>query len=470
MNHYSWKRKGDIGEKQRAIRSRVVLNLLAFFIRTLRTLIRLLYSFFLFIAKTISPKTGSFLLKYALLPGYKVSVSIKLRAKKILARLLPVLENISIKESSLWLIILCSLSLTITIANAYSGKIRPENVGRDSLFFKILTPEEQFSEEVTTESAQYAPAPNIDNMGLNQPLPSIEPPAPTQRKQPQNETSQLLTGDIVLNQPIIMDYSSPQRDYSLPRSGIETYTVHSGDTLSEIADRFNISLNTVVWENGLKPYSTLRLGQKLTILPVSGVTYKARSGDTLAKISKLFGVSAEDIALINDLALTGVIHVGDTLVVPDGKPLSSGNPIARSLPSSITSKIKNFLTTPSESRDRYFIWPTTSRTITQPFRGWRHTGIDIANHIGEPVFAAAQGVVETAGWNSGGYGFYIIIRHPNGLYTLYGHNSKLLVSAGQVVAQGQHISNIGSTGHSTGPHLHFEIRSEGNYLNPLNYY
>ena len=116
------------------------------------------------------------------------------------------------------------------------------------------------------------------------------------------------------------------------------------------------------------------------------------------------------------------------------------------------------------------VWPTTCRRITQYFRGWRHTGVDIACSTGADIYSAEEGVVEKAGWNSGGYGNHIIVKHPDGTKTLYAHIKArgILVSPGDYVKKGQLIAYMGSTGRSTGPHLHFEIIVRGSRINPFN--
>ena len=119
-----------------------------------------------------------------------------------------------------------------------------------------------------------------------------------------------------------------------------------------------------------------------------------------------------------------------------------------------------------------YIWPTRG-TLTSGY-GWRwgrmHRGVDVAGPVGTPIVAAAMGVVERAGWNSGGYGNLVEIRHPDGSLTLYAHNNRLNVSAGQTVRQGQQIAEMGSTGYSTGPHLHFELHLSGQgAVNPVAY-
>ena len=113
-------------------------------------------------------------------------------------------------------------------------------------------------------------------------------------------------------------------------------------------------------------------------------------------------------------------------------------------------------------------WPTIGKGITQ-YYGWRHTGVDIDGDYASPIYASADGVVEKAGWNSGGYGLMILIGHPSGIKTRYGHASKLFVKVGDSVTRGQVIAMVGTTGRSTGTHLHFEIYVNDARTNPLRY-
>lgn len=119
------------------------------------------------------------------------------------------------------------------------------------------------------------------------------------------------------------------------------------------------------------------------------------------------------------------------------------------------------------------IWPTTG-VVTSPYGlRWEgtdfHPGMDIANDMGTPIVATADGVVEFAGWNAGGYGNMVDINHGNGIMTRYGHASQVVVSAGQHVKRGQLIAYMGSTGFSTGPHVHYEVHVNGNRVNPISY-
>ncbi len=122
----------------------------------------------------------------------------------------------------------------------------------------------------------------------------------------------------------------------------------------------------------------------------------------------------------------------------------------------------------SDAPKTRLLWPTSGHVVTQ-YYGWKHTGIDIDGDYSSPLYAAADGVVETAGWNSGGYGLQIIVDHPNGMKTRYAHSSKLFVKVGDSVKKGQVIAMMGTTGRSTGTHLHFEVYTNNKRANPLSY-
>ena len=244
------------------------------------------------------------------------------------------------------------------------------------------------------------------------------------------------------------------------RTTVEYYTVEAGDTISGIAERFGLSVNTLLWENRLSSRSIIRIGQKLTILPTDGITYRIGRNDTVAKIAQRYGVSADNILAYNKISSTS-LTIGQTIVIPGGRPPAPpAAAVARTAPVSP-------ITAPGSSSTR-LLWPTDARRITQYYT-WRHGGVDIAGPSGTTIYAAEEGIIEVAGWNRGGYGYYIIIDHGGGLKTLYAHNSKLQVAAGDRVERGQRIANVGSTGRSTGPHLHFEVRLRGGRTNPLNY-
>jgi murein DD-endopeptidase MepM/ murein hydrolase activator NlpD len=252
------------------------------------------------------------------------------------------------------------------------------------------------------------------------------------------------------------------------RDKIITYVVQPGDTVSTIAQKFGLTVNTILWENNLSPYSLIHPGDKLSILPVSGVTHTVKKGETIGRIARDYGVKIEKILEANHLKITSTLAIGQKLIIPDGRKRTY---VARKTKTySGISVIKKLVQTPRRSpavSSNKMAWPTVGHRITQYF-SWRHNGLDIANRIGTPIFAADAGVIEYAGWGRG-YGNYILINHGGGKKTRYAHLSRFYVSKGQKVAKGQTIAAMGSTGWSTGPHLHFEVIINGRRYNPLNY-
>ena len=246
-------------------------------------------------------------------------------------------------------------------------------------------------------------------------------------------------------------------DIEKPKNAsISLYVVREGDTLSEIAEMFDVSVNTIKWANNISAKGTIRPGQTLTILPVTGVKYSVKRGDTLASIAKKLHGDADEIAQFNGLEEDSALAVGTELIIPDGEiAIAVSAPAPRS-----TSGGGAVL-----SYAGYYMRPISGGTRTQGIHGYN--GVDLAAPLGTSIMASAAGeviVARNSGWN-GGYGSYIVIRHDNGTQTLYAHNSSNIVSVGQRVVQGQVVGYVGTTGRSTGPHVHFEIR--GGPRNPF---
>jgi murein DD-endopeptidase MepM/ murein hydrolase activator NlpD len=247
-----------------------------------------------------------------------------------------------------------------------------------------------------------------------------------------------------------------------PRIDIITYTVQSGDTLYGIAQKHKLAAETIMFANGLENNpDLLRLGQQLTILPVDGIFHTVKQGDTLDKIAKTYKITASAIVSYpwNKIdARNPTIAVGKQLIVPGGK---------KDIPIKRVEIYKGPVPAGVQRGSGRFVWPT-SGYVTQGFKRY-HPAVDIARAIGTPVMAADSGYIAAAGWSNEGYGNYIVVDHGNGFQTLYGHLSKIFVKVGDAVGRGTVIGNMGSTGRSTGPHLHFEIRKNGVRLNPIGY-
>ena len=235
---------------------------------------------------------------------------------------------------------------------------------------------------------------------------------------------------------------------------ISLYVVREGDTISQIAEIFDVSVNTVRWANNLKGGSLITPGQVLVILPVSGIQHTVKQGETIDSIVKKFGGDADEMISFNDLNPNAKLEVGMTLIIPSGEaevvPASPSKPRAPAARAS------------GPSYQGYYMRPISGGVRTQGIHGYN--GVDLANSCGTPITASAAGdvlIARSSGWNSG-YGQYVVVAHGNGTQTLYAHMSAIIVGPGWHVAQGQMLGYIGSTGLSTGCHVHFEIRGARN--------
>lgn len=234
---------------------------------------------------------------------------------------------------------------------------------------------------------------------------------------------------------------------------ISIYVVREGDSLSGIAKMFGVSVNTIIWANDIKRGNIISVGQELVILPISGVLHTVEKGETLQSIAKKYKGNLEEMRNFNGISENAILAVGDIVVIPDGEIGAPKQTIA------------NYATpvrgTNGPEYSGYYLRPVDG-ILTQGLHGYN--GVDLGAPSGTPIFAAASGDVIISrdyGWN-GGYGNYIVIEHGNGTQTLYGHNSVNIVKAGWHVVRGQIIGYVGSTGKSTGPHLHFEVRGAKN--------
>jgi murein DD-endopeptidase MepM/ murein hydrolase activator NlpD len=264
----------------------------------------------------------------------------------------------------------------------------------------------------------------------------------------------------------LLDTDIPSR----PRYTIETYVVQKGDTVFGIAAKFNLKPETILWGNPelVDQINQLRPGKALNILPIDGALRVVQAGDTLEKISQVFHGSLEEIINFagNDLDPSDPqIKEGQAIVIPGGWRET----VTWSLPVVSRARGPGGGGEPGSCAGGYsgptgtytFVWPANNRYLS----GWdysptAHPGIDIAAGTGAPIYASDTGVVVFSGWSTRGYGNLVIIDHGNSWQTAYAHLSQINYACGQTIYQGQLLGLAGSTGNSTGAHLHFEMRSD----------
>lgn len=240
---------------------------------------------------------------------------------------------------------------------------------------------------------------------------------------------------------------------------VSVYVVRKGDSIGQIAKMFDVSVDTILTANDMKKGEKLVEGDVLFILPISGIEHTVTKGQTLKSIAALYKVDVSDITGYNDILETDALVVGDKLVIPGADMLSEGGDKPSANLGSSIAKDKNYYAThPVKGVAGYFIDPVPTGHKTQGLHGPGNRGIDIGAPTGTPIYAAASGKVLIAktGW-SGGYGNMAIVQHSNGTKTLYAHMVRLGTKTGARVSQGEIIGYVGSTGRSTGPHLHFEV-------------
>jgi len=317
--------------------------------------------------------------------------------------------------------------------------------------------EEFFDEEANVSSQQsYMDSAVIKNQ------PQAVMMSPDEIVENENITSVIRGGSALVKTDIATTKKTKQL-----RTKIIYYTVESGDSISTIAAEFEITVNTILWENNLSSYSLIRPGDRLRILPTSGISHTVVRGDNLSKIAKKYNIEESKIIDANEIEDGAKLSVGEKLIIPGGRKSAYASYVSQ--PYTGISAIKDLVRPPgaTPAASNKMNWPTNGHRITQ-YYSWRHHGVDIANKVGTPIYAADAGTIESVGWSTG-YGNTIVINHGGGKKTRYGHLSKFYVKKGEKVGKGDTIGGMGSTGWSTGSHLHFEVIINGRKYNPLNY-
>ena len=424
-------------------------------------------------------------------PAYRVITVLRLRIGKLLSSVRGV-AFVFVSNRYVFHAVVAGVGI-VTIATQFQTKNATAlDAGQRSLLYSIVSDgretlvEESVHPELAAKDARYLGAETIEA------LPSIDFDYGDAIEEPIADLT--VPGSIAALPG--SEHPGEPSEVIVARTKTEQYSVQEGDTISTIARRFGVNVGTILWANNLTVRSTIRPGSSLKIPPVSGVLHTIKKGDTLKKIASTYDASEEEINAFNKLSEGATLAIGEEIMIPDGTPPEINTPIAIRKPAAsnirpdvpiarIANKAADVyqeLTGQTDTRQKpadivtseesqattKLLWPTKQRIINQ-YYGWKHTGLDIEGDYVDPVYASADGVVEVSGWNSGGYGLQIVINHGNGTKTRYAHNSKMYVKVGDPVKRGEVIAMVGTTGRSTGTHLHYEVYIANKRVNPLPY-
>lgn len=403
-------------------------------------------------------------LKPALLLLYKPYVVLRARAKRFFHAQHTLLALLTHRYTVHTLIIgVCSIVLATNVAQAQA--VRAEDFAEGSLVSQIFQPDLQET-VITASNIQTTSSRYVDTSTSLRVFTITN--GDTDAFIAADDTTAISEAGALVKSNVLNSSDAVET------TTVEKYTVQGGDTLSTIAQKFGISTNTILWTNDLHAKSVIKPGQELLILPTSGVAHTVASGETLESIAEEYKASVDNIIEYNGLIGKNDIPEGVEIIIPDGKKDVPQAPAPAPAPAPSTSYIAS---TPSYSSGGSAgasaavtgggNWPASCRRISQ-YYGYRHSGLDIDCNFGDPIYAFREGRI-TTNWG-GGYGLQVLINHPDGTVTRYAHLQKVFVSNGDWVGQGQHLGEMGSTGRSTGSHLHFEVIVGGRTVNPFSYF
>lgn len=425
---------------------------------------------------TIAKVIGLILSRGILLPMYRLLTAIRLRIDRLATPARNVIVLI-FTNRYLFHAVIAVIAMTTVVSNIVARQARAQGVGESSILYDIVADPSNHS---TVEVGRMAVADSryVGDASLAATDIDFDYGTPVEPEVIPVSMPGVLAPTLIASPAD--ESTAPQKE----RTETVNYVVKDGDSLGLIAKQFGVDVGTILWANGRTATQYIRPGDTLRIPPVSGVLVTVKKGDTLLSLANKYNADATQIASANRLDADRSLTIGTEIVIPGGEPPEISSPIAsRQTPPSrsytqnppesgrheavpiITQKPADADT--SEAPVGKLFWPTSGHSITQ-YYSWHHTGLDIDGDFSSPLYAAHDGVVTTAGWNSGGYGLQIVVT-GNGVMTRYGHSSKIFVKVGDVVKRGQTIAMMGSTGRSTGSHLHFEVYINGVRTNPLSY-
>jgi len=419
--------------------------------RSVALVSKVLTWFFLLIFQLILPllKNLSFDLLLVLYRGYR---KVKLLARKIISP-----EN-NAQRTWLTSIFVSLISLVVIISNVHANTTVRE-FGSQSLIAGLILDEfndftvvkannTEVITEITTNIPQLIAA--IEN------LPESEIDKGTTII-----STNKFTSSVAENTGAVLTPSGTNTQETTRRKAT-THTIKQGQNISMIATSYGLKTNTVLWANNLTQNSTIRPGDELKIPHDNGVLHKVKKNETLSGLAVKYEIDIKKIMDINNLVSANQLQIGNELLIPGAKIVA---PVSTTRLAQVR---QIFNPNPSKISNSDFVWPTTSRRITQYY--WlRHRGIDVGRGGGSlSIVASKGGTVSHSGW-SNGYGINVVVEHSGGVKTRYAHLSKTTVVLGERIAQGEQLGVMGTTGRSTGIHLHFEIIDNGKYLNPLSY-
>jgi murein DD-endopeptidase MepM/ murein hydrolase activator NlpD len=411
---------------------------------------------------------GRLIVAVLILPSYRIITVARLRARRLTVPARGLSFLLFTHRYFLHVIIVAVVVATVGV-NLSGRQAQAQDAGQHSLLYAMVTgetmrvTEQEARPELLTQDSHYIGEDSLLALpDIDFDYTDVEDLPPTMSAVP----------GTLLATPVAHAPDEPGTP-SENRTKTENYVVQSGDTVSTIAHRFGVNVGTILWANARTEFQYLRPGDVLRIPPVSGVLVTVKKNDTLLALASKYQSASDEIVRVNRLAPDEPLAVGLEIILPGGQPPAAPptyvahQPVPTRIETVPTGGVRPPAADVSGTPTTKLQWPTSGRVVTQ-YYGWRHTGLDIDGDYSSPIYASHDGTVTTAGWNSGGYGIQVVVS-GNGVMTRYAHASKLFVKAGDTVSKGDVIAMVGTTGRSTGTHLHYEVYINGGRVNPLSY-